>query len=83
MPYAKITYLPVDEADKAEFGDKNHLMQRWEGLTKSTLTQWLIEMRNNPKFKDGVINPTHKIVMINYEKFKEFVKWKEENRYKS
>ncbi|WP_096817641.1 excisionase [Lactococcus fujiensis] len=83
MPYAKITYLPVDKDEKAEWCDKKHLMQKWEGLTKGTLTAWLIEMRDHPEFKNGVLNPTHRIVFINKEVFKKFVEWKEATRYKS
>nr|WP_252899683.1 excisionase [Lactococcus fujiensis] len=62
---------------------KKHLMQKWEGLTKGTLTAWLIEMRDHPEFKNGVLNPTHRIVFINKEVFKKFVEWKEATRYKS
>ena len=55
MPYAKITYLPVENAEDAEWCDKKHLMQKWEGLTKGTLTAWLTEMRDRPEFKKGVL----------------------------
>ncbi|XHB95926.1 hypothetical protein AAFF39_03880 [Lactococcus garvieae] len=51
MPYAKITYLPVDKPEDAEWCDKEHLMQKWEGLSKPTLTAWLKEMRERPEFK--------------------------------
>lgn len=83
MPYAKITYLPVDKREDAEWCDKEHLMQKWEGLSKATLTAWLKEMRERPEFKKGVLNPTHKIVFINKEVFKEFVQWKEATRYRN
>ena len=33
--------------------------------------------------KKGVLNPTHGLVFINKEIFKEFVEWKEATRYKS
>ncbi len=83
MPYAKITYLPVEKGEEAEWCDKKHLMEVWQGLTKPTLTAWLSEMRSRPEFKKGVLNPTHRIVFINKEIFKEFVEWKEATRYKS
>lgn len=83
MPYAKITYLPVDKKEDAEWCDKEHLMQKWEGLSKPTLNVWLKEMRERPEFKKGVLNPTHKIVFINKEVFQEFVQWKEATRYRS
>ena len=83
MPYAKITYLPVENAEDAEWCDKKHLMEVWQGLSKGTLTAWLTEMRDRPEFKKGVLNPTHGLVFINKEVFKEFVEWKEATRYKS
>ena len=83
MPYAKITYLPVDKEEDAEWCDKKHLMEVWQGLSKGTLTAWLTEMRDRPEFKKGVLNPTHGLVFINKEVFKDFVEWKEAHRYKS
>ena len=35
MPKANITYKAVGNDEKAEWGDYDHLMQRWEGLSKS------------------------------------------------
>lgn len=40
-------------------------------------------MRKHPDFRMFVNNPTHKIVFIDYEGFKLFVKWKSRNRYKA
>ena len=34
MPYAKITYLPVENAEDAEWCDKKHLMEVWKFLEK-------------------------------------------------
>lgn len=83
MSYAKITYVPIETAEKAEWADKDHLLEVWQGLSKATLTAWLTEMRGRPEFKKGVLNPTHKIVFINKDIFKQFVEWKEATRYKS
>ena len=40
MPKANITYKAVGNDEKAEWGDYDHLMQRWEGLSKSVAKQW-------------------------------------------
>lgn len=39
MPKANITYKAVGNDEKAEWGDYDHLMQRWEGLSKSVAKQ--------------------------------------------
>jgi hypothetical protein len=66
----EITYKPVGINETAEWGDYDHLMQRWEGLGKSMAKNLIREMRDNKDFRDYVFNPTHKLVFINYEGFK-------------
>lgn len=83
MPKVEITYKAVGVNEDAEWGDYDHLMQRWEDLTKSVAKQWAAEMREHPEFSRYIDNPTHKIVFINYEGFALFVKWKSRNRYLS
>lgn len=60
----EITYKPVGVNDTAEWGDYEHLMQRWEGLGKSMAKNLIREMRDNKDFRDYVFNPTHKLVFI-------------------
>lgn len=83
MPKTEITYKPVDVDEKATHGDYKHLCQRWEGLTPGTAKVWAGEMREHPDFKQFIDNPTHKIVFIDYEGFRMFVKWKSRNRYRT
>ena len=83
MPKAEITYKPVGINEKATHGDYEHLCQMWEGLTISTLKTWAKEMRDHPDFKQFIDNPTHKLVFIDYEGFRLFVKWKSRNRYRT
>ena len=83
MPKAEITYKAVDVNEKATHGDYKHLCQMWEGLTVGTAKIWATEMRDHPDFKQFIDNPTHKLVFINYEGFRLFVKWKSRNRYRT
>ncbi|EIQ81955.1 UNVERIFIED_CONTAM: DNA-binding protein [Streptococcus canis] len=72
----KIKFVSVENSI-AEWADKKALLRRWEGLNQYTLNRWLSEMRENKRFKDYVINPTHKLVFINLEGFEEFLRWKQ------
>ncbi|CAM3129878.1 DNA-binding protein [Lactococcus hircilactis] len=72
----KINYVPV-AGSIAEWGNKEAVLKRYEGLNIYTLNRWLAEMRNNKQFGRGVINPTHKLVWINFEVFEEFLYWKQ------
>ena len=72
----KIKYVPVENSI-AEWGDKQALIKRFEGLKIYTLNRWLSEMRDSKQFRDGVINPTHKLVYVNFEIFLKFLIWKQ------
>ncbi|WP_438477313.1 excisionase [Streptococcus pluranimalium] len=82
MPKAELVYRPAKQSEKAEAGDYKHLCQIWEGLTVTTAKQWAAEMREHPDFRQFVLNPTHRIVFIDYKGFELFIKWKSRNRYK-
>ena len=72
----KIKYVPVENSI-AEWGDKQALIKRFESLNIYTLNRWLSEMRDSKQFRDGVINPTHKLVYVNFEIFLKFLIWKQ------
>lgn len=72
----KIKHIPVENSI-AEWGDKRALLKRFEGLNIYTLNRWLSEMRDSKQFRQGVINPTHKLVFINFEIFEAFLYWKQ------
>ncbi|WP_270330426.1 DNA-binding protein [Lapidilactobacillus dextrinicus] len=72
----KIEYIPVDNC-LAEWGNKQAILRRYEGLNIYTLNRWLSEMRGHRKWSKGVINPTHKLVFINFEIFQDFLRWKQ------
>lgn len=74
----KIKYVSTENS-VAEWGTKKSILVRWEGLNIHTLNRWLTEMRENRKFKDYVINPTHKLVFVNLDGFQEFLVWKQRN----
>lgn len=78
----KIEYVPSSASD-ALWGDKQAILKRYEGLNIHTLNRWLSEMRNNKLFRAGVINPTHKLVWINFETFSDFLYWKQHGYTKS
>lgn len=69
-----------DQKDEAQWVNKAGLMKRIEGLNINTLNVWLMEMRNDNKFDQFVINPTHKLVWINVEGFINFLRWKAHQR---
>lgn len=61
----------------AVWTNKKGILMRYENLNIYTLNRWLSEMRDNKRFRDGVINPTHKLVFINLEIFEDFLYWKQ------
>lgn len=71
-----IKYVAVSDS-KAEWGNKQAILVRYEGLSIHTLNRWLTEMRANKNFRRGVINPTHKLVWIHFKTFEEFLYYKQ------
>lgn len=61
----------------AVWTNKKGILMRYENLNIYTLNRCLSEMRDNKRFRDGVINPTHKLVFINLEIFEDFLYWKQ------
>ncbi|EDP68449.1 excisionase, putative [Carnobacterium sp. AT7] len=66
---------------KIKYGNKAVVCKMYS-MNKSTLNDWLKDMRSNPKFADAVVNPTHKIVLINLDRFEDYFRWLEKNRYR-
>ena len=69
------------ERTKIKYGNKAVVCKMYS-MNKSTLNDWLKDMRNNPEFAHGVLNPTHKIVLIHLDTFEEYFKWLDKNRYR-
>ena len=72
----KIKYVPVENSI-AEWGDKQALIKRFEGLNIYTLNRWLSEMRDSKQFRDGVVSPTLEFVYVNFYIFLKFLIWKQ------
>lgn len=66
---------------EVKWGSKE-VISRIFSVNPSTVTRWIKEMRDNPNFKQYVINPTHKIVLIHLDGFEEYARWLQDNRYK-
>ena len=67
----------MDNTQQAIWTNKKGILARYENLNIYTLNRWLSEMRNDKQFRDGVINPTHKLVFINLDAFEAFLYWKQ------
>lgn len=78
IDYEKIATDP--EKQKVMYENKEVIMKMFT-LKKGTLDIWLMEMGDS-KFSYGVLNPTHKIVLINIDAFEKFCRWKDETQFK-
>lgn len=69
------------ERAKIKYGNKSVVCKMYS-MNKFTLDTWLKDIRKNPEFADAVVNPTHKIVLINLDRFEDYFRWLEKNRYR-
>lgn len=51
------------------------------GIEKRNAEKLVSEMYKNPKFSDGIIKPTQRITLVNVDKFTEFLRFKDEERF--
>jgi hypothetical protein len=58
------------------------LTELFVGLSLATIKKYTTEMENLPQFHKGVLKPGHSITLVNYDTFVEFLKYKEERKYK-
>lgn len=64
------------------WGDKKTILKIWSGLSIHTLNRWLREMKENKKFRDAVINPSHKTLFVQIDRFEEFLRYKDKKKIK-
>ena len=64
-----------------KYGNKD-VVSKMYSVSRATVTKWIADMRDNPQFSDGVVNPTHKIVLIKLDRFEDYFRWLEDNRYR-
>lgn len=69
------------ERASIKYGNKAVVMKMYS-ISKASLDKWVAKMGMLPQFADGVLHPTHKIVLIELDVFDEFVRWMDKNRYK-
>ena len=77
----EIKYVPVENS-KAEYGNKEAILKRFDGLKIKTLNAYLTDMRANPEYRGFVINPSQKVVWINFEGFLSYLHYRQEHRFK-
>lgn len=71
------------DPERAEivYADKEVLMKMFS-IKKSLATSWISEMREMTEFREGVLNPSYRTVLIKIDTFEKFCIWKSKNRYK-
>jgi hypothetical protein len=72
--------LDPDRA-KIKYANKAVIMKMYS-ISKPSLEKWLSKMADLDEFADGVLHPTHKIVLVQLDVFDEFVRWMDRNRYR-
>lgn len=65
-----------------KYGNKAVITKMYS-INPATLNRWIRIMGNLSEFADGVIHPSHKIVLIELDKFDQFLRWLDKNRYRS
>lgn len=71
-----------EKVDKGIWYRLGLLPELFVGLSNSTAKAYTKEMESIPEFGSGVLKPGHSTTFVNYDTFIEFLKFKEENKYR-
>ena len=71
------------EKEEIEYVTKAVLLKKISGLKEGTLSDYLADCRDNFPEENTVLNPSHKICLINYRKFEQYLIWRSANRMKA
>lgn len=77
----------IESAEKEVNADdwyrQNLLLEKFHGLSASSLNNYRKEMEGIPEFAEGVCKPGHSTTFIHYFTFLWYLRWKEANRYRT
>ena len=82
---SEVTNLQIEIKEKVDKGiwyRLGLLPELFVGLSDSSAKAYTKEMENLPEFGSGVLKPGHSTTFVNYDTFVEFLKFKEENKYR-
>lgn len=67
-----------------KFANKEQAMEYFGFAKKSTATfqRYLAEFKQHKDFGSGYINPTGGYVLIDIDKFEQFLRWKDANKFR-
>ncbi|MEG2295103.1 MAG: hypothetical protein RSC23_17060 [Carnobacterium sp.] len=71
------------EVNSADWYRQGLLLEVFRGLSKPTLNNYCKEMESIAEFKEGIIKPGHSTTFVNIHTFIWYLKWKDENKYRS
>ncbi|WP_270364367.1 MULTISPECIES: hypothetical protein [Enterococcus] len=59
------------------------ILKMFHGMSKTTLIDYCKEMEDIEEFKEGILKPGHSTTFIHVHTFIWFLRWKDENKYRT
>lgn len=59
------------------------ILKMFHGMSKTTLIEYCKEMEDIEEFKEGILKPGHSMTFIHVHTFIWFLRWKDENKYRT
>lgn len=76
LPAEKIIYV------QPEWVVTQKLPLVFVGIEKRTAEKYVSEMYTHPDYSDGVMKPSNRLTLVNVERFVEFLRFKDSDRFK-
>lgn len=71
------------DKEKTDYMTKEVVLKKIDGLKLGTLNDYIADCRDNYPVKHTILNPSHKICLIHYGQFEEYLQWRSDNRLKA
>lgn len=80
MEITKVNVITIDQ----KFATVPQAMMYFgfEKKSRRTFGRYMAEFADHKDYKDGYINPTGNFVLLDIQKFEEFLRWKDKNKFK-
>ncbi|EOI57452.1 hypothetical protein [Enterococcus gilvus] len=70
-------------ADPDDWYRQGLILKMFHGMSKTTLIDYCKEMEDIEEFKEGILKPGHSTTFIHVHTFIWFLRWKDENKYRT
>jgi len=71
------------DKEEMEYMTKEVVLKKIAGLKEGTLNDYIRDCKDNFSVEHTILNPSHKVCLIHYKQFKQYLQWRSDNQLKA